>query len=127
IGIFMLKEAARATYVFLSAIMLVISVVGIVNLYTSTHRAGTTQATYQGPTIAQTRTALEKSLHTYNNSLTPHHNEQIHRNIQRELNALSGTPTELKIKQYLSEGLILFVAIVPLVIFTRPSIKEVFS
>ncbi len=127
IGIFMLKEAARAAYVFLSAAILLVSVIGIVNLYTSTHKTVNTQASVQGPTTAQTRAALEKGLNTYNNSLTPQQNEQIHEAQQRGLDAISGSPTELKVKQYLSEGLLIFVAVFPLIIYTRPSIKVVFS
>ncbi len=125
IGIFMLKEIARAIYIFIAAVSLIIGIIGFVNFYTSTHKARVSNA-YSHPF---TKTQLENSLHAAQTSpsFTPKVRQEEVAALQRQINNLSKNPIEQKAKQYFSYGLLIFVAIFPLVFLTRPTIKEVFE
>jgi hypothetical protein len=121
VGILLLNEAARATYVLVSAMVLVLTCISLFNFYSSTRSVASSHIS-----TAQTKSMLEKSLSRYNPTLTPEQNNELHQSIQKQLNDLSGSPTELGLKQYLSEGLLVVVAIGPIIFLTRPAIKEVF-
>lgn len=131
VGIAMLKEIARSIYVFVSALLLVISTIGIIQLYA--HKQIATPSNTPSPGTAQLRTMYENSLAIAerNPNPTPAQKEA-EQQTQRDLDNLnvsssSSSDTSLKVKQYLSEGLIVVVAVAPLIILTRPSIKSVFS
>ncbi len=127
IGIFMFKEIARVTYVFIAAIVLVVSVISIVSLYRTNHSEAFTQSYSQTPlTKAQLESRLQKA--EANTTLPPSAKQANIAQVQSMINNLSAPKqVEQKAKQYFSEGLLVFVAIFPLVFFTRPSIKEVFT
>jgi len=122
VGILSLNEAARTAYVFLSSVMLILGGVGILIFYSSIHNQ-------PNATTPLTKTELEHSLKAAqsNTSFTPKQRQEIEQSLQRQINNMSGSPVELKLKQYLSSGLLVLVSVGPLIFFTRPSVKEVFG
>ena len=125
VGIFMLSEVARAAYVFLSAVLLVLSCIGLIMFYASTHN----NASFQANARPLTQTQIENSIKAAerNTSMSPQARQEVIQQLQKQLNQATGSPVELKVKQYLSTGLLIATAVGPLIFFTRPSIKEIFT
>ena len=125
VGIFKLSESARSLFVMLSAVSLVLSCIGLIAFYASTHHSGSLQANHQPLTKAQLENSLQAA--EKNTALPPQARQENIQQLQREISNLSGSPTDLKVKQYASTGILIVTAVGPLIFFTRPSIKQVFS
>lgn len=125
VGIFKLNEAARFAYVLISVFMLALAGVGLILFYSSTHRV----LTVQTHSSTELRSELEKALDNArkNPTLSPAQKKKAEQQTQKEIDNLSGSPTDLKVKQYISEGLLVLVAIGPLIFLTRSSIKAEFK
>lgn len=123
IGIFALNEAARVAYVFLSAIVLVLSCIGLFTYFTSMRSAPSTSNVKP-----LTKAQLEYSLQVAesNTSLPANARQEDILQLQRQIADLSANPFEQKAKQYISDGLLIITAAGPLLFLTRPSIKETF-
>jgi hypothetical protein len=121
IGIFKLSETARSLYVMLSAVWIVLSCVSFIMFYTSTqHKTTSSSATVAS--IENNIQFIERDTH-----LPAETRQQEVQQLQQEINRVSGSSTELKVKQYLSTAILLLTAVGPLVVLTRPAIKEAFN
>lgn len=127
IGIAMLKEIARVIYVFIAGVLLLISVISIVQLYAQ--KTTTTQSDLSTPTTAELRTSLERSLAISKTNKNPTPAQKAaQQSVQQELDSLSSSSVVTsKTKRYITEVLLVVVAVGPLVFLTRPSIKEAFN
>jgi hypothetical protein len=125
VGIFRLKEVARAAYVIVSVALLIIAGIGMVELYTSTHNNPSYQANANLPSKSNLELALTQT--KKDTWMTPQQKREEIRTLQNQISAESGSKTEVDIKQYVAVTLTLVVSIGPLIFLTRPSIKEVFS
>jgi hypothetical protein len=125
VGIFLLNEAARAAYVLLSAIVLALTGIGLVMFLSHINHVYTSSAIANA---SLSKSELEKSIVNAQNNktLTPTQRQEIIQTLQKQINNAPSSSGALKIKQYLSDGLLIVMAIFPLVFFTRPAIKEVF-
>jgi hypothetical protein len=125
IGIFFLKELARIIYVCLAVISIILSCIGIYNVYSGTRHVANAQSLSASQTIRLDQAVIKDT--NRNTSLSPEQKESLDQRMQNQINSLSGNPVEDKAKQYLTDGLLIFVAIFPLLFFTRPKVKAVFK
>lgn len=125
VGIFRLSEAARIFYVFISVILIALSCINITLFYINTRAVvtATTPTTKQLIRTDQLAIASTEKSRT----LTAAEKQRIDQELQRNITNLSGSKIDVKLKQYISEGLLLLVGIGPLIFLTRPSIKSVFQ
>jgi hypothetical protein len=127
VGTFRLREGARFLFVVVSAISLVLSCIGLFTFYAATHQSAVAVSSYGSKAL--TKAQLESSLKAVedNTSLPARQRQEAIRQTQDNINNLQDSTSELKVKQYLSTGVLVVTAIGPLIFFTRPSIKEVFN
>jgi hypothetical protein len=124
IGIFKLSETARSIYIVVSAISLVLSCVGLITFYVSTRHVDTVSSSQP-----VTRAHLESDINFIENDkgLPPQTKQKEIQQIQKEINNLPTSHTDLVVKQYLSTAMLILTAVGPIIFFTRPSIKEAFN
>ncbi len=125
IGIFLLKEIARIIYVFLAIISIIFSCIGIYNVYSSTRHVTNAQNLSSSQTLRLDQALIKDT--NRNTRLSSQQKEATDQRLQNQINSLSGNPIEDKAKQYLTDGLLIFVAVFPLLFFTRPKVKAVFK
>ena len=130
IGIFLLRELARFIYVVFAVILLVVSSVSLTKLYidhsqtTNTASSANSQLPSNSQLIASDEATIRNS--AKNTSLTPQERQRIDSAAQSQINRLKAPAVVRDTEDYISDYALIFTAIVPLIILTRPSIKTEF-
>jgi hypothetical protein len=125
VRIFRLSESARSAYVFIAGFLFTLSCVAILSFIVSNRGHAVPDSIPKSP---HELTELKDNLVATENNprLTPLQKKGLENAIQTELNEQSD-PVGYRSKEYLSEALVILVTAGPIIFFTRPSIKAVFS
>jgi len=128
VGIFLLNEVSRSIYVILSTLMLVLTGFSLLMFYISISHSS---SAISNATYTYSKSDLQKSIDNArkNPTLTPAQKQEIINTLQNQMNTAPSTPgsSSFNVQQYFSSGLLLVTSLFPLVFFTRPAIKQVFS
>jgi hypothetical protein len=125
--IFKLSEVARATYVFIATLLIVLTCVSTILFYVLNHGKTFSEVVQGGQSL--TKSELKEGIVNaeHDPRLTPTQKQQSIKILQNELNAESGSTVDIKAKEYFSDALLLITTVGPIIFFTRPSIKAVFE
>jgi hypothetical protein len=125
VRIFKLSEAARAGYVLIAEILVVLTLAGFLLFYARNHNNPVLTHGISSLTKSQLQQGIIGDEH--NPYLSPKQKQQLISILQNQLNKETGSTVDIKAKQYLSDVLLLVTTLGPIIFFTRPSIKSVFK